>query len=307
MSDSLLIVGSVAYDSVETPNGARMDALGGSATFAAAAASLFTPVDLVGIVGDDFGVADLGFMTARGVDLTGLEIRQGGKTFRWSGVYETDVNIRHTRSTDLNVFADFNPTLPASYRSDDVVFLGNMLPSLQQRVLEQTMDPVWVALDTMDLWINTTRDALLDVMRQVQMIIINDSEARLLTGESNLVRAAQQVLELGPSAVVVKKGEHGVFLVMEEGFAALPALPLENVVDPTGAGDAFAGGMLGALNATRDFSLDGLKRAMAYGTATASLTCEAFSIDALKSANRDELNYRYDRLRKIASLPPLSA
>lgn len=306
MSDSLLIVGSVAYDTVETPNGARMDALGGSATFAAAAASLFTPVDLVGVVGDDFNVADLDFMTARGINLAGLEVRKGGKTFRWSGVYETDVNIRHTRSTDLNVFADFNPTLPASYGSDDVVFLGNMLPSLQQRVLEQTTNPLWIALDTMDLWINTTRDELLDVMREVQMIIINDSEARLLTGESNLVRAAHRVLELGPTAVVVKKGEHGVFLVMEEGYAALPALPLENVVDPTGAGDAFAGGMLGALNATRDFSLDGLRRAMAYGTATASLTCEAFSVDALKSANRDELNHRYNRLRKIASLPPVS-
>ncbi|HDS74908.1 MAG TPA: sugar kinase [Firmicutes bacterium] len=306
MSDSLLIVGSVAYDSVETPTGIRVDALGGSATFAAAAASLFTPVDLVGIVGDDFDLAGLSFVTDRGVDLTGLEIRKGGKTFRWSGVYETDVNIRHTRSTDLNVFADFNPTLPAKYRSDDVVFLGNMLPSLQQRVLEQTTNPIWVALDTMDLWINTTREELLDVMRKVQMVIINDSEARLLTGESNLVRAAQNVLTLGPTAVVVKKGEHGVFLVMKEGFAVLPALPLENVVDPTGAGDSFAGGMLGALNATRDFSLDGLKRAMAYGTATASLTCEAFSIDALKTANRDELNYRYEKLRGIASLPPLS-
>jgi len=302
MNDGLLIVGSVAYDSVETPSGKRDDALGGSAVYASAAASLFAPVNLVGVVVGDFPASHLDFMTRRGVDLAGLEVADGD-TFRWSGVYEQDVNVRHTLSTDLNVFADFNPTLPDSYRGDRLVFLGNMLPSLQARVLEQTDSPDWVALDTMDLWINQTRHELLDVVARVQMIIVNDSEARLLTSEPNLVRAAEAIHRMGPAAVVIKKGEHGVFLMTDEGFASLPALPLENVVDPTGAGDAFAGGMLGALAASRDFSLAGIRRAMAYGTATASLTCEAFSTDALHDVDRDELDRRYDRLREIAELP----
>jgi cytidine kinase len=303
MSDALLIVGSVAYDSVETQIETRENALGGSAIFGAAAASMFAPVHLVGVVGDDFAVDDLDFMTRRGVDIEGLEVTQGGKTFRWSGVYETDMNVRHTLSTDLNVFAEFNPVLPESYRSDPVVFLGNMLPSLQKTVLEQITGPAWVALDTMDLWINEMRSELVDVISMVQMIIINDSEARLLTGETNLIRAAHAIAEMGPEAVVVKKGEHGVFLVAGDEFAALPALPLDDVRDPTGAGDSFAGGMLGALTASRDFSADGIRRAMAYGTATASLTCEAFSVDALKDVQRSELDRRYSMLRRISNLP----
>jgi cytidine kinase len=303
MSDALLIVGSVAYDSVETQIETRENALGGSAIFGAAAASLFAPVHLVGVVGDDFAVDDLDFMTRRGVDVEGLEVAQGGKTFRWSGVYETDMNVRHTLSTDLNVFAEFNPVLPESYRSDPVVFLGNMLPSLQKTVLEQIAGPAWVALDTMDLWINEMRSELVDVISMVQMIIINDSEARLLTGETNLIRAAHAIADMGPEAVVVKKGEHGVFLVAGDEFATLPALPLDDVRDPTGAGDSFAGGMLGALTASRDFSADGIRRAMAYGTATASLTCEAFSVDALKDVQHGELDRRYSMLRRISNLP----
>lgn len=302
MSSALLIVGSVAYDTVEAPAGTRENALGGSAIFGAAAASLFSPVHLVGVVGKDFAVEDLDFMKNRGVDLTGLEVADG-ETFRWSGVYEADVNVRHTRTTDLNVFAEFNPELPDSYRGDEVVFLGNMLPSLQKRVLDQMEKTDWVALDTMDLWINETRDELVEVISRVQMIIINDSEARLLTGETNLIRAANVIRDMGPDAVVIKKGEHGVFLVTKDGLASLPALPLDDVCDPTGAGDAFAGGMLGYLTATRNFSTGGIRRALAYGTATASLACEAFSIDGLKSVNRAELDRRYTLLRDLATLP----
>lgn len=307
MANALLIVGSVAYDTVETPSGSVTDALGGSALYSAAAASLFAPVHLVAVVGTDFRLDDLEFLRLRGVDLAGLEVASG-KTFRWSGVYETDVNIRHTRSTELNVFADFSPQVPPAYRDDKVIFLGNIAPKLQKHVLDQVASPGWVALDTMDLWINRTPEDLHTVLQRIHMIIINDSEARLLTGLPALIPAARRILAMGPSAVVIKKGEHGVFLVMRDGFAALPALPLDDVRDPTGAGDAFAGGMLGCLAATSDYSLDGLRRAMAYGTATASLTVEAFSFERLRTATRQVLDERYRRLHEIARIPePLGA
>ena len=302
MARDLLIVGSVAYDTVEAPSGTVDDALGGSALFGAAAASLLTPVHLVGVVGDDFRLDDLEFLRRRHVDMAGLEVADG-KTFRWSGVYEDDVNIRHTRSTDLNVFADFSPALPEAYRDDAVIFLGNIGPALQRRVLDQLRAPVWVALDTMDLWINTAREDLLGVIKRVQMLIVNDSEARLMTAKPNLVSAAKDLLALGPQAVVIKKGEHGVMLATGDGFAVLPALPLESVIDPTGAGDAFAGGMLGHLAATQDWSQENLRRAMAYGTATASLAVEGFSVDTLRDASRAALEERYARLKEIAAIP----
>lgn len=302
MGEALLIVGSVAYDTVEAPAGRVTDALGGSALYGAAAASLFGPVHLVGVVGTDFRLDDLEFMRRRGVDMAGLEVANG-RTFRWSGVYETDLNVRHTRSTDLNVFADFSPRVPQSYRGDKLVFLGNIAPKLQMHVLDQVAAPEWVALDTMDLWIKTTRAELGAVLGRVHMIIINDSEARLLTGLAALIPAARRILAMGPRAVVIKKGEHGVFLVTAEGFASLPALPLDDVRDPTGAGDAFAGGMLGCLGATRDYSLDGLRRALAYGTATASLAVEAFSFERLQSATRALLDERYRWLQQVARIP----
>jgi len=302
MSNALLIVGSVAYDTVETPRGSVEDALGGSALFSAAAASLLAPVHLVGVVGEDFALSDLDFMRQRGVDMAGLEVAEG-KTFRWSGVYEADVNIRHTRSTELNVFAEFSPRVPKAYQADRVIFLGNIAPRLQMHVLDQVTLPAWVALDTMDLWIRETPEDLRRVLKRIHMIIVNDSEARLLTGTPALVPAARSIVRMGPKAVVIKKGEHGVFLVTEEGFASLPALPLESVVDPTGAGDAFAGGMLGCLAATEDWSLDGLRRAMAYGTATASLAVEAFSFERLRTATREDLNARYRWLQEIAAIP----
>ncbi len=301
MQQALLIVGSVAYDTIETPTGSVEDALGGSAVFAAAAASHFGPAHLVGVVGRDFALGDLAFLKQRGVDLEGLEVADG-LTFRWSGVYDEDVNVRHTRSTDLNVFADFAPDLPPKYRSDSVAFLGNIAPELQLHVLDQLEDPAWVALDTMDLWIETARDALVEVIGRVQMLVINDSEARLMTGDTNAVRSAKALLQMGPRAVVVKKGEHGVLLATEDGVVALPALPLEEVLDPTGAGDAFAGGMLGYLSATRDWSLPNLKRSLAFGTATASLAVDRHSVDALRDAERQTVDERYETLRSAVSI-----
>lgn len=298
----LLIVGSVAYDCIQTPRKKVEDALGGSALFGAAAASLFAPVHLVGVVGTDFDRGALRFLEERGVDLAGLETAQG-KTFRWSGVYEQDMNNRRTLSTELNVFADFTPRIPHAYRADKTVFLGNIAPQLQAHVLDQMAGPEWVALDTMDMWINTAADELVKVLKRVHMVIINDSEARLLTGKTNLISAARALHGLGPRAVVVKKGEHGVLLSADGNFAILPALPLETVEDPTGAGDSFAGGMLGFVSATGDRSFEGLRKALAYGTATASLAVEDFSFNRLKGATRDVLNERYNRLRTIASLP----
>jgi sugar/nucleoside kinase (ribokinase family) len=307
MGGGLLIVGSVAYDTIQSPAGTATEVLGGSAIYGAAAASLFAPVHLVGVVGTDFALDDLAFLRRRGVDMTGLEVAEG-KTFRWSGVYETDVNVRHTRSTELNVFAEFSPRVPDAYRRDEVIFLGNIAPKLQAHVLDQVGSPRWVALDTMDLWIRQTAHDLQSVLRRVHMIIVNDSEARMLTGVPALIPAARAILAMGPQAVVVKKGEHGVILATNDGFASLPALPLEHVADPTGAGDSFAGGMLGCLAATSDFSFDGLRRALAYGTATASLAVEAFSVERLREATRQTLEERYRWLQRIACIPdPLPA
>ncbi len=304
MARPLLIVGSLAYDDVETPSGKVTRALGGSAVYGAAAASLLSPVNIVGVVGNDFVVDDLGFLKERGVNLDGLEIAEG-ETFHWAGVYEDDLNVRHTLATDLNVFADFSPKIPEQYRDDDVVFLGNIDPGLQASVLDQLSAPKWVALDTMDFWITGALEPLKAVIERVHMVIINDSEARLLTGEANLIASAEKVLAMGPKAAVVKKGEHGVLLCTEEGYAVLPALPLGSVVDPTGAGDAFAGGMLGYLSATDDFSPDNLRRSLAFGTATASLTVEAFSVDALREVGERELAERYHALRKLAIIPEI--
>ena len=301
---NLLIIGSVAFDSVETPGGRVDNALGGSALYASAAASLLNPVDLVGVVGTDFSMSDIDFLKDRGVDLRGLEVQEGG-TFRWAGVYETDMNIRHTTLTELNVFADFNPVIPDAYKSDGIVFLGNIAPALQLSVLDQLNEPEWVALDTMDFWIEGSLDELRKVIERVHMLIVNDSEARALTGESDTIRAARAILDMGPKAAVVKKGEHGVLLCTEGEFAVLPAMPLESVKDPTGAGDTFAGGMLGYLASTSDFSPENLRRSLAYGTAAASRVVEDFSLDALRTATLDELNQRYEKLRQIAAIPPI--
>lgn len=297
---SITVVGSIALDTVETPWGRNDNGLGGAAVYFALAAANLAPVNLVGVVGDDFPNKHVELLRSKQIDLAGLE-RVAGKTFRWSGRYHADVNERDTLDTQLNVFAEFHPKLPETARAASYLFLGNIHPSLQLEVLEQSRAK-FVALDTMNLWINTTRDALLDVLKRVDVIIINDSEAKLLTGEANLVKAARGVQALGPRVVVVKKGEHGAMLFggAHEVFA-IPALPLTDVVDPTGAGDSFAGGFMGCLAKEDRTEFDTLKRAIVHGCAVASFTCEAFGPDALARVTPAALAQRVQAIRNLMS------
>ena len=248
---SILVVGSAALDTIKTPYGEVKDALGGSALYFAAAASFFTPVKIVAVIGDDFPIGQLDFLKAQGVHTGGLETAKG-KTFRWSGVYHQDMNQRDTLSTDLNVFKTFSPKLPAEYRDTPYLFLANIHPELQLEVLNQMSQPKLVMLDTMNLWISTALPALKKVMARVDAIILNDQEARQITGETNLIKAAQGVQKLGPRTVIVKKGEHGAFMVSGDNFFTVPAFPLDSLYDPTGAGDSFAGGLFGYLAACND-------------------------------------------------------
>ena len=263
---SLLVVGSVALDTVETPFGRAEDVLGGSATFFTAAASYFTPVQVVGVVGEDFPSAGLDFLNACGADLEGLE-RVSGESFRWSGVYSYDLNSRETLDTRLGVFADFKPRIPAAFRAAEWVFLGNIDPALQLEVLDQIERPKLVACDTMNFWIEGKRDTLLELLGRVDLLLVNDSEARELSGDHNLARAARWIQERGPRYVIVKKGEHGAILFTPTTTFFAPGYPLEEVFDPTGAGDAFAGGLIGSL--ARHGSIDDadLCRAVVYGSA----------------------------------------
>ena len=243
---SLLVVGSVALDTVETPFGRAEDALGGSATFFSAASSLFSPVQVVGVVGDDYPVEALRFLEERGVDLSGVE-RAEGESFRWSGVYSFDLNSRETLETRLGVFADFTPKIPEAFRDTELVFLGNIDPELQINVLEQVRRPRFVACDTMNLWIDIKRERLLDLLGRVDLLLVNDGEARQLSGDFNLARAARWIMDRGPRYLIIKKGEHGAILFTPNGVFFAPGYPLEEVFDPTGAGDAFAGGFAAAL------------------------------------------------------------
>jgi sugar/nucleoside kinase (ribokinase family) len=290
---SMLVVGSVALDTVETPFGRATDALGGSATFFAAAASLFGPVHLVGVVGDDFPLAELDFLKARGADLSGIE-RADGESFRWAGVYSFDLNSRETKETRLGVFADFEPRIPEAACAAEWVFLGNIDPTLQLQVLDQVRSPRLVACDTMNFWIESKRDALIALLPRVDVLMVNDSEARELSGDYNLLRAARWIQERGPRAVIVKKGEHGAILFTGSLIFFAPGFPLEEVFDPTGAGDAFAGGFLGYLARTGSTDPEHLRRAMIYGSATGSFAVEQFSIERLKSVTAAEI---HDRVR----------
>ncbi|MBP8130753.1 MAG: sugar kinase [Candidatus Hydrogenedentes bacterium] len=296
----ITVVGSVALDTVETPWGKNEDGLGGAAVYFALAAANFSPVHLVGVVGGDFPDRHLQLLAAKGIDLTGLE-RAPGKTFRWAGRYHADVNQRDTLDTQLNVFENFRPNVPEAARSADFLFLGNIHPALQADVLAQTR-PRFVAMDTMNLWIATTPDALRAVLREVDALIINDAEARQLTGEANVVAAARGVQALGPEIVVVKKGEHGAMLfdATREVFV-IPALPLDTVVDPTGAGDSFAGGFLGAVAQAGDTSPATLRRAVAYGTVVASFTCEAFGPARLADITPPDIQERLEVLRRLSA------
>lgn len=296
---SVLVVGSIAFDSIETPHGIIEDALGGSASFFSYAASFFTPPRLVGVVGEDFPREHIDLFARRQIDTAGLVIERGGKTFRWRGRYHHDMNQRDTVEVHLNVFGTFNPVLPARFQDSTHVFLANASPVLQARVLEQIKKPQLVMADTMDLWISTQHDELLALLPRLDGLLLNDSEAMLLTGEPNLVRAGHAVRKLGPKFVIIKKGEHGAMLFSEDGVFVVPAYPTAEVMDPTGAGDSFAGGLMGSLFTDPTPPPGRLRRAMAYGTVVASLTVEGFGLDRLKKTTRAEIDQRLETYRKM--------
>jgi sugar/nucleoside kinase (ribokinase family) len=299
---SLLVVGSVAFDSVETPGGSVDDALGGSATFFSYAASFFTRPRVVGVVGEDFPDDHRRFLAAREIDLAGLVTEKGGRTFRWKGRYHQDMNTRDTLEVHLNVLGTFNPHVPEAFRDSTHVFLANSVPAVQAKVLDQVKKPKMILADTMDLWIDTAQPDLLKLLPRLDGLLLNDSEAHLLTGENNLVRAGQAVRRLGPKFVIIKKGEHGAMLFTEDGVFVVPAFPTEQVVDPTGAGDSFAGGLLGSLvELDAQGSPGRLRRAMAYGTVIASFTVEDFSLHRLARLNRREIDDRLEKYRHMLS------
>lgn len=304
---SLTVVGSIAFDSVRTPFGERERMLGGTAVHFSLAASFFTEVRPVGPVGDDFGEAELDLLRERGVVVDDVERVAGGKSFFWRGRYEYDLNVAHTEDTQLGVFGEFEPKLSQPSKDADVLFLANIQPDLQRQVRAQCGEPRFVALDSMNLWIDTARDSLLAAIAEVDCLIVNDAEIRQLTGESNLAKAARAVMEHGPSAVVAKQGEYGAALFTEEGFFALPGFPLEDVRDPTGAGDSFAGGFLGYLD-SHDGEIDeaGLRRAMGYGTVLASFNVEDFGTERVARLTREEVDERFADLVAMTRFEPLA-
>ena len=299
---SLVVVGSVAFDSIETPDGFVKDALGGSAVHFSLAAALFGQVQLVGVIGEDFPEERHQLLRDRGVCTDGLEVIPGGETFRWSGKYFDDMDQRETLSCDLNVFEQFKPNVPAAYRDTDFLFLGNGAPVTQTSVLSQMSASPFTMVDTMNFWINQDRSELIALLSQVDALVLNDEEAYLLSGEKNLVRAGRWIRKLGPRYVIAKKGQHGATIFHEEGETALPALPLADVVDPTGAGDSFAGGLLGSLQRSRRTDLDAIKVAVAWGTITASFCCGGYGVEGILSANQSSLRERFDHYRKMLDL-----
>jgi cytidine kinase len=297
---SLLVVGSIALDTVKTPVEEHSDLLGGSASYAAAAASYFSPVKLVGVVGSDFPDSEFKFWKARNIDSEGVQ-RVKGKTFRWSGEYSWDLNTRETRSVALNVFENFKPALPESYRKTDFVLLANIAPSLQAHVLNQMERPRFVVADTMDLWIETTRVDLDALLPRIDLLILNDSEAREMTKETSLIKAGRQIRKFGPRYVAIKKGEHGALLFGEDEFFSCGAYPLEDIHDPTGAGDTFAGGIAGYLAGTvSTVHFTDLRKAMIYGSVLASFAVEAFSLERLRSLSMDEIAERYETFKLMS-------
>jgi sugar/nucleoside kinase (ribokinase family) len=297
---SILCVGSVALDSVETPFGRAERVIGGSAVYFTAAASLFHDVKVVGVVGDDYPLHELDFLADRGADLSGIE-RRDGESFFWAGRYHFDLNSRDTLETKLGVFAHFEPKIPRSFRSARYVFLGNIDPKLQHDVLDQVEDPEVVACDTMNYWIEGSRGPLLDLLARVRILIINDEEVRQLAGEANLLRAARWVQKRGPELVVVKKGEHGAILFGADWLFFVPGFPLESVYDPTGAGDAFAGGFMGHLARAGSFSPEDLRRAMVYGSAMGSFVVEAFSVRKLIDIPTSDIERRVAQFRELTA------
>lgn len=305
---SLLIVGSIALDTIKTPVEERFHLLGGAASYGAVSASFFTAPRLVGIVGEDFPQEHLNDFKKRQIDLTGLQI-VAGKTFHWSGEYfGGDLGSRETRVTDLNVFENFTPTLPAVYCHSSIVLLGNIAPQLQWHVLQQVEQPHFVIADTMNLWINITRPLLTDLLKHVDLLLLNDSEALELTEESNLIKAGRTLLAMGPRYAVIKKGEHGALLFDKESIFSCPAFPLENIVDPTGAGDAFAGGLAGYLASristpikSKEIERSLLCEAVVYGSVMASFTVESFSLEKLRSIQTGDIEKRFELFRHLSA------
>ena len=300
---SVTVVGSIAFDAVTTPFGERERMLGGSAVHFSLAASFFSDVRVVGPVGDDFGEGEYGVLRARGIDTSDIEHVPGGRTFFWRGHYDYDLNMAHTDDTQLNVFGDFDPKLSDASRSSDVLFLANIQPDLQRRVREQCANARFVAMDSMNLWIETARDSLVRTISGVDALLLNDAELRQLTDQPKLVRAARTVMDWGPQLVVAKQGEYGAALFTREGVFALPAFPLEEVLDPTGAGDSFAGGFLGyvAAQGAEDLSDDLLRRAMAYGTAMASFNVQEFGTERVQRLTAEEVAARVGELQRITT------
>ena len=297
----ILVVGTVTLDTVETPSKRVEDVLGGSGVYAAVAASFFrNTVQLVGVVGADFPHAYTDFLQTRGIDLQGLERVEDGKSFRWGGRYAEDFNVRDTLFTELNVIEDFQPVLPETYKDASYLFLANNSPVLQLSIIEQATNPKLIVCDTMDFWINEQREALEALLARVDVLILNDSEARLLTGDANLVRAAEAILRYGPERVIVKKGEHGAISITESSYFNAPAYPLTQVTDPTGAGDSFAGGMMGYLASVGDTSEASIRSAMVYGAVVASFNIEDFSVERQKRVAFSEISSRYQELQEAA-------
>ena len=301
----LLIVGTVALDTIETPFGVHKDIIGGSATHAAMSASFYTGVKLVSVIGDDFPEEHIKFLKSRKIDTKGIKILSGKRTFKWSGYYEYDMNQAHTRETQLNVLLDFDPELPEEYKYSQTVFLGNIDPVLQLKVIEQLNNPQLIAMDTMNFWIENKRKELLKTISMVDIVIINDAEIRQLMDTPNLVNAAKKVLDLGVKRVVVKKGEHGAVTFDPEMHFAAPSYPLDKVIDPTGAGDSFAGGLMGYLAKTLDYSEINFRKAVILGSVMASYNVEDFSLNRLKKLSKKDIIKRYLEFQEISSFEKL--
>ena len=300
---NLLTVGTVAFDDIETPFGKADKIVGGAATYISLAASHFTDtIQLVSVIGDDFPKETLDYLQTRGVNLDGLQVKEGEKSFFWAGRYHDNMNARDTLVTDLNVLAAFDPVLPDSYKNTDFVMLGNLTPAVQMRVIEQLESrPSLIGLDTMNFWMDVALESLLEVLKKIDVLIINDEEARQLSGEYSIVKAAHKIMELGPQTLVVKKGEHGALLFQGEDIFFAPALPLAEVFDPTGAGDTFAGGFMGYLAKTGDTSFENMKTAIIYGSAMASFCVEKFGIERLVGLKEEEVKERVARFVKLVN------
>jgi len=296
----ILVVGSVALDSIKTGLSEKIDALGGSATFFSLSASYFSPVNIVAVVGEDFPSQYLSFLKKiKNIDLSGLKIKKGGKTFRWKASYQQDINNPQTLDTQLNVFGEFNPVIPEKYKKSKFLFLANIDPDLQHNILTQLPRPEIIACDSMNYWIKTKRQALLQLLKKVDIYFVNDSEARMLAETDNLLKAARHILDMGPEVVIIKKGEHGVLYMSKTASFIAPAYLLEEVVDPTGAGDTFAGGFMGYIASANKLNDDIFKKAVVYGTIMASFNVESFSIDKLAGLRKEQIQKRYREFVKL--------